>query len=120
MPKIRLHAAVILVILCSCCSQAHAYTTEHHLVNMSRHLANMIGAPVKALFIEGPQEIRKMYTYEVREREKPEKRDRLFRKLYALMSAPVVATKKLVDGATTSVTYAGKFISEFFSIPFCD
>lgn len=61
--------------------------TEHHLVNMSRHLANMIGAPVKALFIEGPQEIRKMYTYEVREREKSEKRHRLFRKLYALMSA---------------------------------
>ncbi|MCU0650865.1 MAG: hypothetical protein MUC52_01345 [Candidatus Omnitrophica bacterium] len=97
-----------------------AYTTEHHAVNMSRALANMVAAPVKAVFISGPKAIKEMYTYEVHEREKEEKRAQLRHKLYAIISAPAVETKAAIDGVVNTVTYAGKFFKEFLSIPFCD
>jgi hypothetical protein len=116
-----IRAFFIALILCLfACADSSAYTTEHHLVNMSRDLSNMIAAPVKAVFINGPKAVKKMYKYEVRKREKPEKRDLLRYKLYAVASAPAVETKAIIDGVVSSVTFAGKFLKEFLSIPFCD
>ncbi|HQJ15154.1 MAG TPA: hypothetical protein PLJ26_01520 [Candidatus Omnitrophota bacterium] len=112
--------AALVMLFCFFSSHAHAYTTEHHFVNMSRNVANIIGSPFKALFRSGPGDIVRMYNYEVKEREKPENRGRLFYKVYALASAPIVETKALVDGVTSSVFHAGKFVSEFLSIFFCD
>jgi phosphoribosylformylglycinamidine (FGAM) synthase-like enzyme len=97
-----------------------AYTTEHHLVNMSRAAANMIAAPVKAVFINGPKAVKNMHQYEVRDREKPENRDLLRHRLFAIVSAPAVETKAIIDGVVSSVTFAGKFLKEFLSIPFAD
>lgn len=114
----------IIFVLCTCLlllsSRADAYVTEHHLVNMSRDAANIIAAPVKAIFINGPKAIKKMYRYEVHEQEKPEKRHLLHHKIYSIVSAPAVETKAVIDGVVSSVTYAGKFLKEFLSIPFSD
>ncbi|MFA6384664.1 MAG: hypothetical protein WCY10_04755, partial [Candidatus Omnitrophota bacterium] len=94
--------------------------TEHHLVNMSRDLANIVAAPVKAVFLNGPRAVKKMYQYEVHGQEKPEKRRLLHHKIYSIVSAPAVETKAVIDGVVSSVTFAGKFLKEFLSIPFSD
>jgi len=99
---------------------AWAYTPEHHLVNMGRDLLNVIASPVKAVFKEGPKNIRKMYEYEVYGREKPEKRGLIRYKLFALFRAPAVGLKAIIDGAVSSVSYAGSFCKELLSIPFSD
>jgi phosphoribosylformylglycinamidine (FGAM) synthase-like enzyme len=102
------------------CPAADAYTTEHHLVNMSRDLANVVAAPVKAVFINGPRAIKKMYRYEVHGQEKPENRQLLHHRIYSMVSSPAVESKALIDGVVSSVTFAGKFFKELLSIPFSD
>ncbi|HOW42895.1 MAG TPA: hypothetical protein P5110_06510 [Candidatus Omnitrophota bacterium] len=99
---------------------ACARTTEHHLINMGRDVLNVIASPVKALLIKGPQAVKRMYAYEVYEREKPEDRGLLRYKLFAILSAPAVEVKSLIDGLVESVNYGGKFGKEFLSIPFSD
>jgi hypothetical protein len=98
----------------------YAYTTTHHLVNMGRDVLNIIASPVKSIFINGPREVKKMYQYEVHEREKPEKRHLLKHKLFAFWSAPAVETKSIIDGIVDSARFSGKFFKEFLSIPFSD
>lgn len=97
-----------------------AYTPEHHAVNMGRDLLNVVASPIKAIFVQGPKDIVKMYDYEVKGREKPEDRNLLRYKIYAIVSAPAVETKAIIDGVVKSVTYTGKFFKEFLSIPFSD
>ena len=97
-----------------------AYTTPHHLVNMGRDILNVISSPIKALFYKGPQNVKKMYKYEVCEREKPEKRGLLRYKLFAIISAPAVEIKTVIDGIVDSAAYSGKFCKELLSIPFSD
>jgi len=87
---------------------------------MSRNLANVLAAPVKAVFINGPKAVKKMYHYEVHGREKPEKRRLLCHRIYSVVSAPAVEAKAVIDGVVSSVTFAGKFCKEFLSIPFSD
>jgi hypothetical protein len=111
---------VLCILLLLAPSAANAYITEHHLVNMSRDIANVVAAPFKAVFINGPKAIKKMYRYEVHEQEKPEKRHLAHHKIYSIISAPAVETKAAIDGVVSSVTYAGKFFKEFLSIPFSD
>ena len=101
-------------------ARAHAYTTEHHLINMGRDLLNVVASPVKAALKQGPEDVRKMYQYEVYEREKPEKRGRFRYKLFALLSAPAVELKAIIDGTVQSVSFAGSFCKELLSIPFSD
>jgi len=61
-----------------------------------------------------------MYKYEVYEREKPEKRRLLRYKLFAIISAPAVEIKTVIDGIVDSAAYSGKFCKELLSIPFSD
>jgi hypothetical protein len=117
MIKVVFIASAVILLLCPA---AHAYVTEHHLVNMSRDAANIVAAPFKALFINGPRAIKNMYRYEVHEQEKPEKRRLMHHRLYSIVSAPAVETKAAIDGVVSSVTFAGKFLKEFLSIPFSD
>ena len=101
-------------------SPSFAYTTPHHFVNMGRDLLNVVVSPVKAVFVNGPKNVKKMYKYEVYERERPEKR-KLFRyKLFAIISAPAVEIKALIDGIVDSISYSGKFCKEFLSLTFSD
>lgn len=117
----KLVRIILVCLLClSFTSLSFAYTTVHHFVNMGRDFLNLISAPFKALFIEGPRNVKKMYKYEVKEREKPEKRDCLKFKFFAVISAPAVETKALIDGIVESVSFSGKFCKEFLSIPFSD
>lgn len=99
---------------------SYGYTTEHHLVNMGRNLLNVIFSPLKGAIIKGPQEIKKMYSYEVHEREKPYKRGLLRYKIFALWRAPGVELKAIVDGVTNSIVSAGNFFKETLSIVFSD
>ncbi len=115
---IRIILVCILVI--NLPSLSFAYTTTHHFVNMGRDILNFISAPLKAIFIAGPGNVKKMYKYEVAEREKPEKRNLLKFKLFAIISAPAVEIKALIDGIVESVSYSGKFCKELLSIPFSD
>jgi hypothetical protein len=117
LPKAIIITGALVFLLCH---SACAYTTEHHVVNMSRDLVNMIAAPFKAVFLKGPQAVKKMYHYEVHGREKPENRRQLLHKMYAIVSAPAVETKAVIDGVVSSVIFAGKFFKEFLSIPFSD
>ncbi|MFH1655031.1 MAG: hypothetical protein ABH954_00260 [Candidatus Omnitrophota bacterium] len=111
---------ITAILFLTLTSPSFAYTTIHHFVNMGRDILNAASAPVKAVFINGPKNVKKMYEYEVYEREKPEKRNLLRYKLFAIISAPAVEMKALIDGVVDSVTYTGKFCKEFLSIPFSD
>lgn len=111
---------ILLSLILFLSQKSYAYTTEHHLVNMGRNLLNVVFSPLKGAFIQGPQEIKKMYKYEVYEREKPEKRGLLRYKIFALWSAPAVELKAIIDGLVNSAAAGGKFFKEFLSIPFSD
>ncbi len=116
---------IISIILLFCLfitfsGRCFAYTTPHHLVNMGRDILNVISSPFKALFYKGPQNVKKMYKYEVYEREKPEKRGLLRYKFFAIISAPAVEVKTFIDGIVESAAYSGKFCKELLSIPFSD
>ena len=115
---IRIFITVILFLTLA--TPSFAYTTAHHFVNMGRDILNVISSPFKAIFLNGPKNVKKMYKYEVYEREKPEKRNVFRYKLFAIISAPAVEMKALIDGIVDSCTYTGKFCKEFLSIPFSD
>jgi hypothetical protein len=110
----------ICLFICSLPARCHAYTTEHHLINMGRNLLNIVASPIKGVFINGPREVKKKFRYEVFEQENPENNKRLGSFLFALWSSPAVEVKSIVDGIVDSSCYAGKFIKEFLSIPFSD
>ena len=121
MPNRKTIATVLLcAFICSLPARGHAYTTEHHLINMGRDLSNIAASPVKGVFTNGPREVKKMFRYEVFEQEKPENNKRLRSVLFALWSSPSVEIKSIVDGIVDSSRYTGKFIKEFLSIPFSD
>jgi len=111
---------IVLSLILFLSGESYGYTTEHHLVNMGRDLLNVVASPLKGLFINGPQDVKKMYKYEVDEREKPEKRGLLRYKIFAIWSAPAVELKAIIDGLVNSVASGGKFFKEFLSIPFSD
>lgn len=111
---------ILLSLILFLCGESYGYSTEHHLVNMGRDLLNVVFSPVKGVFINGPRDIKKMYKYEVHEREKPEKRGLLRYKIFAVWSAPAVELKAIIDGLVNSVASGGKFLKEFLSIPFSD
>jgi hypothetical protein len=118
----RRHIKIIILLSLSLflSGKSYAYTTEHHLVNMGRDVLNVVFSPLKGAFIQGPHDIKKVYNYEVYEREKPEKRGLLRYKIFAVCSAPAVELKAIIDGAVNSVTSAGKFFKESLCIFFSD
>ncbi|MCX7927933.1 MAG: hypothetical protein N2606_07385 [Candidatus Omnitrophica bacterium] len=99
---------------------AFAYTIEHHLINMGRDALNVLASPIKAIFFKGPQDIKRMWQYEVYGKEKPQKRGLWRYRLYALWRAPAVELKAGVDGVVQSITYLGSFSKELLSIFFGD
>ena len=80
----------------------------------------MVCAPLKGIFITGPQNIKKAYTSEVWDREKPTKRGLLRYKIFALWRAPGEEVKGLIDGLVESAQAGGDLLKNFLSIFFSD
>lgn len=99
---------------------AYAYSIRRHLINMGKNLVEFTSSPLYGVFVKGPQNIKKAYTYEVWEREKPEKRGLWRYRLFALWRMPGEETKGIIDGLVGSVEATGGFLKEFISIFFSD
>lgn len=101
-------------------SPVFAASTRGHLIHMGKELGRTLGAPFYHLLVKGPRDIGEMYTYEVRERENPEERNKFRYKMFAAWRAPGVETKAAVEGVVKTVEHAGDFLKEFVSIFFSD
>lgn len=107
---------LINIIVFSITTNAYALSTRHHLINAVKDLISVVFAPLKGIFITGPQNIKNAYKYEVYGREKPE--DRLTHKgrLFAFWRAPGEETKGIISGIVETVDYTGKVLWELISI----
>jgi len=112
---------VFMVYLCfSLGINSYAYSARHHLIRTGKGLAGIIVEPLKGIFIQGPQNIKKAYQYEVWEREDPEKRGQNRYRLFALWRAPGEEIKGAVDGLVRGVSSAGDAVKNLLSIIFSD
>jgi hypothetical protein len=91
-----------------------------HIIEMSKSAQKVIIAPLKGVFIDGPQRIQDAYQYEVYGREKEEKRGLLRYKLFGLWRAPGEEAKAIIDGCVESIESLGEMGKSFLSIFFSD
>ena len=101
-------------------SPAYALSAPHHLYNFSRRLVEVVGAPLYAIFYDGPKRIKKAYQDEVWGVEKPEKRGKMINRLKSVPRAIGEEAKAAVDGVTQSVGSGGQAVKELISIFFGD
>ena len=109
---------MILVFAFSCCQQAFALSTVHHLYLISRRLVEVVGSPFYGIFVQGPKNVKAAYHAEVWEQEKPYKNGTLKFKAAGVLRAPGEEAKGLVDGITDSVSSGGNALnnsSQYFS-----
>lgn len=111
---------IIIVLLVFFSEKAEAYSMRHHLINMTRNIIRAGFSPLYGAFIKGPQNIKKAYTYEVWEKEKPEKRGLWRYRFFAFWRTPGEMTKGIIDGLVESIEATGEFLKEFLSIFFSD
>jgi hypothetical protein len=120
MPKTSKLAILLLLGLIGLSLTAYPHSTRHHFIDSGKNLVNTVVAPLKGLFIKGPERAKKAYQYEAHEREKPEKHGQLRNKLFGLWRAPGEQTKGTLDGITEGFTSFTTALKEFFSVFFSD
>ncbi len=111
---------LLFSLACLISTPAYAYSARHHLIEMGKNAGQMIGAPLEGIFINGPQNIKKAYTYEVWEREDQQKRGLLRYKLFALWRTPGEEAKGIIEGVVESVKAGGSLLKNLLSIFFSD
>ena len=111
---------IFSVITCALCVNTYSQSARHHVINMGRNTLKVVSAPLKGVFITGPQNIKKAYTYEVWERENPTKRGLLRYKVFALWRAPGEEIKGVIDGLVESIQAGGNLLKNFLSLFFSD
>jgi hypothetical protein len=111
-----------VVVAIACCfslvTPAHARSVRHHLINAGEKLGEAAGAPLHALVVEGPRNIRDAWNYETHGEQ--DRKNRLLNIVIALWRAPGEQIKAVVNGIGRSVSAASEMTVELLSIPFSD
>ena len=111
---------IISLILCTYTPLSYAHSARHHLIKATKGIIGAAFSPLYGILIQGPKNIKEAYTYEVYQREKPEKRGQLRYKLFGIWRAPGEEVKGIIDGISDTVTHSTTSLKELVSILFSD
>ena len=99
---------------------AFAKSVRGHLISSCSHLTKALAAPVKGIFVTGPNNVKNTWQYEVAGREKEEKCGALRYKAFAVWRAPGDEIKGVLDGCVECISESGESLKNLVSVFFSD